>query len=81
MLSQFLIHLIKGLKMNTMQGLKDYIKALESHDWFYNYSDDHQAYMTGSSEKDILRKLAMIYDHNFQIWDSIAPNQYKKGAY
>ena len=47
MLSQFLIHLIKGLKMNTMQGLKDYIKALESHDWFYNYSDDHQAYMTG----------------------------------
>lgn len=67
--------------MNTMQGLKDYIKALESHDWFYNYSDDHAAYMKGSSEKDTLRKLAMIYDHNFQIWDSIAPNQFKQGAY
>ena len=67
--------------MNTMKGLKEYLKALESHDWFYIYSDDHQAYMKGSSEKDQLRKLAMIYDHNFQIWDSIAPDQFKQGAY
>lgn len=66
---------------NTMQGLKEYIKALESHDWFYNYSDDHAAWMKGLSEKQNLRSLAMIYDHNFQIWDSIAPQQYKKGAY
>ena len=67
--------------MNTMLGLKEYLKALESHDWYYNYSDDHQVYMKGSSEKDNLRKLAMIYDHNFQIWDSIAPDQFKQGAY
>jgi hypothetical protein len=67
--------------MNTMQGLKEYIKALESHDWYYSYSDDHQAYMKGSSEKQNLRRLAMIYDHEFQIWDSISPDQYKKGAY
>jgi hypothetical protein len=37
--------------------------------------------MKGSSEKDFLRKQAMIYDHEFQIWDSIAPNQFKQGAY
>jgi hypothetical protein len=37
--------------------------------------------MKGSSEKDTLRKLAMIYDHNFQIWDSISPDQFKQGAY
>ncbi len=67
--------------MNTMQGLKQYIAALEKHDWYYNYSDDHAAYMTGSSEKDTLRKLAMVYDHNFQIWDSISPDQFKQGAY
>lgn len=67
--------------MNTMEGLKEYIKALESHDWFYNYSDDHQAWMKGLSEKQNLRSLAMIYDHEFQIWDSISPDQYKQGAY
>jgi hypothetical protein len=37
--------------------------------------------MKGINEKHILRQLAMTYDHNFQIWDSIAPDQYKKGAY
>jgi len=66
---------------NTIEGLKGYIKALENHDWHYSYTDDHQVYMKGLSEKDNIRKLAMIYDHNFQIWDSIAPDQYKQGAY
>ncbi len=66
---------------NTMQGLKQYLKALEAHDWHYSYSDDHAAYMKGINEKHILRNLAMTYDHNFQIWDSIAPDQYKQGAY
>lgn len=63
--------------MNTMQGLKQYLKALESHDWFYSYSDDHAAYMKGISESYQLRNLAAIYDHNFQIWNSIAPDEFK----
>ncbi len=67
--------------MNTMQGLKEYIKALENHDWHYSYSDDHQVYMSGSNTRHELKKLAMKYDHNYQIWDSIAPNQYKKGGF
>ena len=67
--------------MNTMQGLKEYLKALESHDWFYSYTDDHNVYMKGINEKHNLRLLAMKYDHNFQIWDSIAPDEFKQGAY
>lgn len=67
--------------MSTIEGLNTYIKLLKDHDWHYNYSDDHEAFMKSLNEKTYLRSLAMVYDHNFQIWDSIAPDQYKKGAY
>lgn len=67
--------------MNTIEGINTYLNELKLHDWHYKYSDDHAAYMKGINEKHNLRKLAMIYDHNFQIWDSIAPDEYKKGAY
>lgn len=67
--------------MNTMQGLKQYIDNLQAHDWHYSYTDDHEVYIKGLNEKHQLRLQAMTYDHNFQIWDSIAPDQYKKGAY
>lgn len=67
--------------MNTIKGIEKYLKALKEHDWYYSYSDDHQAYMKGIDQKFNLRLLAMRYDHNFQIWDSIAPDQFKQGAY
>lgn len=68
-------------KQNTMLGLKQYIASLQSHDWHYSYSDDHGIYVNGSTERQELKNMAAIYDHNYQIWDSIAPDQYKQGAY
>ena len=68
-------------KENTMLGLKQYIAGLKSHDRHFKYSDDHGVYMNGSTERSELKTMAAIYDHNYQIWDSIAPDQYKQGAY
>jgi hypothetical protein len=78
-----MIHsLYKGYKtMNTIEGINTYLNELKLHDWHYKYSDDHSVYMSGSKHRKELHALADIYDHNYQIWDSIAPDQYKQGAY
>jgi len=78
-----MIHsLYKGYKtMNTIEGINTYLNELKQHDWHYKYSDDYKVYKQGQANKDRLIELAAIYDHNYQIWDSIAPDQYKKGAY
>jgi hypothetical protein len=66
---------------NTIQGLNNYINELKQHDWHYKYSDDHRVYMNSNNHRSELKTLAAIYDHNYQIWDSIAPDQYKQGAF
>lgn len=67
--------------MNTIAGINNYLNELKQHDWHYKYSDDHSVYMSGSKHRKELHALADIYDHDYQIWDSISPDQYKKGAY
>lgn len=73
---------MKGQAMdNTIEGLNHYINELKLHDWHYKYSDDHSVYMSGDKHRSELKALAAIYDHNYQIWDSISPDQYKQGAF
>lgn len=67
--------------MNTIAGINNYLNELKLHDWYYKYSDDHSVYMSGSKHRSELHVLATVYDHNYQIWDSIAPEQYLQGAY
>jgi hypothetical protein len=38
--------------------LAEYFKRLESHDWYYNYSDDHRAWSKGSQESTRLQSIA-----------------------
>jgi len=38
--------------------LAGYFKSLESHDWYYNYSDDHRAWSKGSEESRRLQSIA-----------------------
>jgi hypothetical protein len=38
--------------------LAEYYKSLESHDWYYNYSDDHRAWSKGSQESTRLQSIA-----------------------
>lgn len=37
---------------------QEYYKLLKWHDWFYNMTDDHRAYLVGQSEADKLRAIS-----------------------
>ena len=38
--------------------ITEYFRDLESHDWYYNYSDDHRAFTKGSEERKRLQAIA-----------------------
>jgi len=66
-------------QMETIAVLKSYIDNLKHHDWSYNFSDDHQAWMSGSQSLSKLKEAQPIVDPNFEIWNTIAPDQFKDG--
>ena len=37
---------------------EEYQKLLESHDWYYHYSDDHRVWKRGQKEREDLRHYA-----------------------
>ena len=37
---------------------EDFLSKLRSHDWYYNYSDDHRAYCKGRDSYAEISKLA-----------------------
>jgi len=54
-------------------------KAIKSHDFSYDYSDDHSAYKRGQSSKANIMKLStMFYDLDFkELWNEYAPETFK----
>lgn len=60
------------------EGIKNYKLALRTHDWFYDYSDDHNVWTRGFNEKTELRKLQEVLDPDYEIWDTIAPEHFKR---
>jgi len=54
-------------------GMQDYVQKLKSHDWTYEYSDDHSVWQRGSAEKKELRRLADILDPKHEIWNKYDP--------
>jgi hypothetical protein len=67
--------------MNALNAIKNYIEALETHDWSYKYSDDHRAWENGSKSRKTLLELQEQIDPNFQVWNSIAPEDWHDGKY
>jgi hypothetical protein len=65
--------------MDYLAYVKQYIQNLKNHDWSYNFSDDHQAYMSGSQSLGKLKEAQPMVDPNFEIWNTIAPDQFKDG--
>ncbi len=44
---------------NTKQiSLKEYWNALNTHDWFYSFSDDQRAWKKGSTNGEILKEVS-----------------------
>jgi hypothetical protein len=54
-------------------GMQDYIQKLKSHDWTYEYSDDHSVWQRGSSERSEIRRLSAILDPKREIWNKYDP--------
>lgn len=64
------------------QDMAEYVSLLSRHDWFYQYSDDHQAWNKGRESAARLTGLRRQLDPNYAIWNSKCPAEFlvKKGA-
>ena len=47
-----------------------YLKKLQSHDWYYNYSDDNRVYNAGLAEERDLRAIARTDPELEQLFES-----------
>lgn len=62
---------------------EEYYKALEKHDWYYNYSDDHRAWTKGLEESRRLQACCQENDiftkmyKDFSNWQN-NPREIKK---
>lgn len=54
-----------------------YLNDLKSHDWEYQFADDHRAYERGRDSLANLKACQPVLDPNGAIWDSVAPQGHK----
>jgi hypothetical protein len=60
-----------------LETKEDYIKALQKHDWYYVYSDDHSVYLAGREQQEVLVEYARKHDPEGIIWNTICPTDCK----
>ena len=50
-----------------------YRQALAAHDWYFEYSDDHQVWKAGREQYRALTAAQRELDPDHAIWDALAP--------
>ena len=60
-----------------MLVLDSYINLLRTHDWSYEWSDDHSVWKRGSDERQALRQMQTKCDEDYKIWNEHAPEGFK----
>lgn len=55
--------------------LDQYTAALKSQDWFYEYSDDYEAWKEGIDAMHKLRAAQRLLDPQGLIWNEHAPKE------
>lgn len=63
--------------MTPEEEQDNYRKLLKSHDWYYDYSDDHSVWKRGVAARDRLTGLRKQLDTDGSIWNEYAPEGYK----
>jgi len=58
-------------------GEQLYRELLATHDWFYDYSDDHTAWSRGKAMSQKIFGLRAQVDPTGKIWNEYAPDQFK----
>ena len=49
---------------------EQYIKALQMHDWGYDFADDHRVWTMGRDSLNALRAVQPVIDADFSIWNA-----------
>ena len=60
------------------QTLDRYRTMLREHDWSFEYSDDQRVWRLGRLAQQQLEFLQRELDADFAIWNSIAPEGYRR---
>jgi len=60
------------------EQLQAYHDALRSHDWSFEYSDDHSVWQRGRAQLGELQHLQKQCDPDFTIWNRFAPSGYQR---
>lgn len=64
--------------MPTPEQLALYQQRLRTHDWSFEYSDDHSVWQRGRAALGELQQLQKRVDPDFAIWNQFAPSDYQR---
>lgn len=54
-----------------------YRSALRTHDWYYNFSDDHNVWRRGQQQRIDIDRMQKKVDQQYEIWNMYAPKEYQ----
>lgn len=57
-----------------------YVKALQTHDWHFEFSDDPSVYARGRDAFAALKMLQRELDADFALWNEHAPESFRMAA-
>lgn len=63
--------------MATDPCIENYRERLQTHDWYYEFSDDHSVWLRGFAARQCLRELQKEIDPDGKIWNEYAPEDFK----
>ena len=56
---------------------ENYVRLLKSHDWYYDYSDDHSVWRRGNEAHSRLRGIQKTIDPTYAHWNEHAPEGFR----
>lgn len=65
---------------NRAEHLAAYIKALQAHDWAFEWSDDHKVWTQGRDSLEALRRAQSMIDADFMVWNRLCPEEWRVGS-
>ena len=65
-----------SVEESTIMNL--YENKLRSHDWFYDYSDDHRVWQQGRDAYQELIRFQQEFDKDYAVWNLYAPEEFKR---
>tara|TARA_R110000772_G_scaffold51719_4_gene118722 strand:+ start:2411 stop:2602 length:192 start_codon:yes stop_codon:yes gene_type:complete len=55
---------------------EQYIKALNAHDWSFEWSDDHSVWKRGNQQRADINAVRPILDEDYAIWNAHCEHHY-----